>query len=58
MRPIPALLCALAAAALVGVLASPAAANPSPLPLPELGTMIGEGLTVEGPLIQNVGLLK
>ncbi|MCL6737085.1 hypothetical protein [Streptomyces neyagawaensis] len=58
MRPIPALLCALAAAALVGVLASPAAANPSPLPLPELGTVIGEGLTVEGPLIQNVGLLK
>ncbi|MFF7261903.1 hypothetical protein ACFZCL_16665 [Streptomyces sp. NPDC008159] len=56
MRPVPALLCALAAAALVGVLASPAAANP--LPLPELGTMVGEGLTVEGPLVQNVSLLK
>jgi hypothetical protein len=57
MRPVPALLCALAAAALVGVLASPAAANP-PLPLPELGTVVGEGLTVEGPLVQNVSLLK
>ncbi|WP_181362277.1 hypothetical protein [Streptomyces sp. MA5143a] len=58
MRPVPAVLRALAAAALVGVLASPAAANPGPLPLPELGTMVGEGLTVEGPLVQNVSLLK
>ncbi|GAB2961126.1 hypothetical protein [Streptomyces heilongjiangensis] len=60
MRPLPVLLRVLAAAALVGVLASPAAANPLPLPLPlpELGTMVGEGLTVEGPLVQNVSLLK
>ncbi|QYX79241.1 hypothetical protein [Streptomyces akebiae] len=42
---------------LVGALAAPAAANP-PLPLPELGTLVGEGIGVEGPLIQNVSLLK
>ena len=41
----------------VAVLASPASAA-APLPLPELGTMVGEGLTVEGPLVQNVSLLK
>ncbi|WP_201452561.1 hypothetical protein [Streptomyces sp. HM190] len=58
MGPLPVLLRVLAAAALVGVLASPAAANPLPLPLPGLGTMVGEGLTVEGPLVQNVSLLK
>ena len=61
MRPLPTLLSAavtaVAAVALVGALASPAAANP-PLPLPELGTLVGEGLSVEGPLIQNVSLLK
>ena len=45
------------AVVLVGALAAPAAANP-PLPLPELGTLIGEGIGVEGPLIQNVSLLK
>ncbi|WP_200306643.1 hypothetical protein [Streptomyces adelaidensis] len=56
MRPITTLLSAVAAVALVGVLASPAAANP--LPLPELGTLVGEGLSVEGPLVQNVSLLK
>ncbi|MFF5361066.1 hypothetical protein ACFY4I_17000 [Streptomyces scabiei] len=57
MRPLATLVSALAAVALVGVLASPAAANP-PLPLPELGTLVGEGIGVEGPLIQNVSLLK
>ncbi|MDX2810214.1 hypothetical protein, partial [Streptomyces scabiei] len=61
MRPLATLVSALAAAlaavALVGVLGSPAAANP-PLPLPELGTLVGEGIGVEGPLIQNVSLLK
>ncbi|MFF7391601.1 hypothetical protein ACFZAE_24550 [Streptomyces scabiei] len=46
-----------AAVVLVGALAAPAAANP-PLPLPELGTLVGEGIGVEGPLIQNVSLLK
>ncbi|MFD9037335.1 hypothetical protein [Streptomyces bottropensis] len=56
MRP---LLTLVFAVALVGVLASPAAANPPlPLPLPELGTLVGEGVGVEGPLIQNVSLLK
>lgn len=45
------------AVVLVGALAAPAAANP-PLPLPELGTLVGEGIGVEGPLIQNVSLLK
>ncbi|WP_216591020.1 hypothetical protein [Streptomyces brasiliscabiei] len=48
---------AAAAVVLLGLLATPAAANP-PLPLPELGTLVGEGLSVEGPLIQNVSLLK
>jgi hypothetical protein len=57
MRPLATLVSVLAAVALVGVLASPAAANP-PLPLPELGTLVGEGIGVEGPLIQNVSLLK
>ncbi|MGW0842049.1 hypothetical protein ACWD26_18110 [Streptomyces sp. NPDC002787] len=57
MRPLATLLSAVAAVALVGALASPAAANP-PLPLPELGTLVGEGVGVEGPLIQNVSLLK
>ena len=58
MRPLSALLSAAAVAvALVGALAAPAAANP-PLPLPELGTLVGEGIGVEGPLIQNVSLLK
>ncbi|MDX3523145.1 hypothetical protein [Streptomyces scabiei] len=62
MRPLATLVSALAAVALaavalMGVLASPAAANP-PLPLPELGTLVGEGVGVEGPLIQNVSLLK
>ncbi|MFF9040237.1 hypothetical protein ACF090_32755 [Streptomyces sp. NPDC014892] len=58
MRPLSALLsAAVTAVALVGALAAPAAANP-PLPLPELGTLVGEGVGVEGPLIQNVSLLK
>ncbi|MDX2602983.1 hypothetical protein PV379_35680 [Streptomyces caniscabiei] len=58
MRPLSALLSAAAVAVvLVGALAAPAAANP-PLPLPELGTLVGEGIGVEGPLIQNVSLLK
>ncbi|MFM9554042.1 hypothetical protein SAMN04487980_1009139 [Streptomyces sp. cf124] len=58
MRPLSALLSAAAVAVvLVGALATPAAANP-PLPLPELGTLVGEGIGVEGPLIQNVSLLK
>ncbi|WP_179200814.1 hypothetical protein [Streptomyces scabiei] len=57
MRPLVTLVSAVAAVALMSVLASPAAANP-PLPLPELGTLVGEGIGVEGPLIQNVSLLK
>ncbi|MFF6786553.1 hypothetical protein [Streptomyces sp. NPDC012510] len=63
MRPIATLLSAVAAVAavaavvLVGALASPASAA-NPLPLPELSTLVGEGLSVEGPLIQNVSLLK
>ncbi|MEE1761850.1 MULTISPECIES: hypothetical protein [unclassified Streptomyces] len=58
MRPLSALLSAAAVAVvLVGALAAPAAANP-PLPLPELGTLVGDSITLEGPLIQNVSLLK
>ncbi|MET9968614.1 hypothetical protein ABZZ80_22490 [Streptomyces sp. NPDC006356] len=51
---------ALSAAALVTALAPEAAANPSalPLPLPAAGpeSLITEGLTVEGPLVNNVSL--
>lgn len=57
MRPFVTLVSAAVAVTLVGALASPAAANP-PLPLPELGTLVGEGIGVEGPLIQNISLLK
>lgn len=52
-RPLATLLASLA---LLAVLAPEAAANPQPVPIPELGTLVGEGLTVEGPLIQNIGL--
>ncbi|WP_432118634.1 hypothetical protein [Streptomyces sp. bgisy032] len=50
---------ALAAVALVGVLApSAAAAGGLPLPLPAAGVepLVTEGVTIEGPLIQNVSL--
>ncbi|MFI8220376.1 hypothetical protein [Streptomyces sp. NPDC085932] len=50
---------ALAAVALVGALASPAAAAGAlPLPLPAAGpeSLVAEAVTVEGPLIQNVSL--
>ncbi len=50
---------ALAAAALVAVLApSAAAAPPAPLPLPAAGAepLVTEGVSVEGPLINNVSL--
>lgn len=62
MRPLATLVSASALAAVsaflvVGALAGPAAANP-PLPLPEVGTLVGEGIGVEGPLVQNVSLLK
>ncbi|MFC8245275.1 hypothetical protein [Streptomyces chartreusis] len=48
-----------AAAALVTALAPAAAAAPSlPLPLPAAGSesLVTEGLTIEGPLINNVSL--
>ncbi|MEV5353493.1 hypothetical protein ACIPM2_17915 [Streptomyces sp. NPDC086081] len=50
---------ALTAVALVGALAPPAAAAGAlPLPLPAAGTesLVTEGVTIEGPLIQNVSL--
>ncbi|MET9391539.1 hypothetical protein ABZY20_14180 [Streptomyces sp. NPDC006624] len=50
---------ALAAVALVGVLApSAAAAGALPLPLPAAGVepLVTDGVTIEGPLIQNVSL--
>jgi hypothetical protein len=50
---------ALSAVALVAVLApSAAAAPPAPLPLPAVGAepLITEGVSVEGPLINNVSL--
>ncbi|MEV7079401.1 hypothetical protein AB0N88_12765 [Streptomyces sp. NPDC093516] len=49
----------LTAVALVGALAPPAAAAGAlPLPLPAAGTesLVTEGVTIEGPLIQNVSL--
>lgn len=39
--------------------AAPAAANPAPSPLPPLPaaeSLITEGVTIEGPLINNLGL--
>ncbi|MEU2540060.1 hypothetical protein [Streptomyces iakyrus] len=50
---------AVCAVALVGVLApSAAAAAPPPLPLPVTAVepLVTEGVSVEGPLIQNVSL--
>ncbi|MFF5312728.1 hypothetical protein [Streptomyces massasporeus] len=51
---------ALCAVALVGALAPSAAAAPAlplPLPLPvAVEPLITEGVTVEGPLVQNVSL--
>ncbi|MET9829534.1 hypothetical protein ABZ078_09515 [Streptomyces sp. NPDC006385] len=50
----------LSAAAMVTALAPEAAAAPSalPLPLPAAGTesLVTEGITIEGPLINNLGL--
>ncbi|MEV0640227.1 hypothetical protein AB0I77_35895 [Streptomyces sp. NPDC050619] len=46
-------------AALLGALAPEASAAPAlPLPLPVAApeSLIGEGLTIEGPLVQNVSL--
>ncbi|QEV20803.1 hypothetical protein [Streptomyces alboniger] len=48
------LILALAAVAVPASAAQRAVANPSPLPLPE--SLITEGVTVEGPLINNVGI--
>ncbi|MFF8399065.1 hypothetical protein [Streptomyces sp. NPDC016172] len=50
---------ALCAVALVGVLAPSAAGAPAPpLPLPVAGVepLVTEGVTIEGPLVQNVSL--
>lgn len=46
------------AAALVVVLAPESSAAPSvlPLPLPGAESLITEGVTIEGPLINNLGL--
>jgi hypothetical protein len=49
----------LAAVALVGVLGSQAQAAPAlplPLPTPAAESLITEGLTVEGPLVNNISL--
>ncbi|MGI5376313.1 hypothetical protein ACQEV2_19045 [Streptomyces sp. CA-251387] len=52
---------AVAAVLLAGVLApvaaaAPAAALPLPLPGPAAESLITEGVTIEGPLINNLGL--
>lgn len=50
----------LSAVALIAALAPQAAANPSalPLPLPAAGAepLVSEGLTIEGPLVNNITL--
>ena len=61
MRPTPTRLATVTAALLVGVLAPLTAAAPVsalPLPLPAAGTesLITEGVTIEGPLVNNLGL--
>ncbi|WP_217143098.1 hypothetical protein [Streptomyces sp. AC627_RSS907] len=44
------------AAALFGALAPEATAQPLPLPRTGLETLVTEGITVEGPLINNLAL--
>ncbi|MFI8948145.1 hypothetical protein ACIGO6_16745 [Streptomyces sp. NPDC053750] len=44
------------AAALFGALAPKAAALPLPLPATGVESLVTEGVTVEGPLINNIGL--
>ncbi|WDF39146.1 hypothetical protein PBV52_21255 [Streptomyces sp. T12] len=64
MRPTPARLATVVAAVLVGVLAplapvavaAPAPALPLPVPAAGAESLITEGVTVEGPLINNFGL--
>ncbi|GAA4935873.1 hypothetical protein ACFPM3_06080 [Streptomyces coeruleoprunus] len=46
--------------ALIAAFAAPASAavaNPSPV-LPQLETLVSEGVNIEGPLINNLGLPK
>ncbi|KOV97799.1 hypothetical protein ADK65_24560 [Streptomyces sp. NRRL B-1140] len=57
--PVAAFCAALCAVALVGVLAPAAAAAPAaPLPLPVAAVepLVTEGVSIEGPLVQNVSL--
>ncbi|MET8683239.1 hypothetical protein ABZV77_03405 [Streptomyces sp. NPDC004732] len=49
-------LVALAAAAGPAVAVAPANPGPLPIPLPVADTVVNEGVTVEGPLINNFGL--
>ncbi|MFC8867758.1 hypothetical protein ACFUAC_08900 [Streptomyces sp. NPDC057148] len=44
------------AAALFGALAPKAAALPQPLPATTVESLVTEGVTVEGPLINNISL--
>ncbi|MEU6288680.1 hypothetical protein ACWEDZ_10065 [Streptomyces sp. NPDC005047] len=44
------------AAALFGALAPKAAALPLPLPVTGVEPLVTEGVTIEGPLINNIGL--
>ncbi|MDN0194155.1 hypothetical protein [Streptomyces sp. S.PNR 29] len=48
----------ISAAALVAALAPVAAAAPAPLPVPAAGpeSLVTEGVSVEGPLVNNVSL--
>ncbi|MFC8197444.1 hypothetical protein ACFWBR_15125 [Streptomyces sp. NPDC060006] len=45
-----------ASAALIGVLAPQASALPLPLPAAALEPLVTEGVTVEGPLVNNITL--
>ncbi|MGN9760821.1 hypothetical protein [Streptomyces sp. SD31] len=59
MRPTLARLATIAATVLVGVLAAAAPAPALPLPVPAAAgteSLITEGISIEGPLINNFGL--
>ncbi|WP_369170238.1 hypothetical protein AB5J49_21440 [Streptomyces sp. R28] len=61
MCPTAARLATVAAALVVGVIApavtaAPACALPLPVPAPATESLVTEGVTIEGPLINNFGL--
>ncbi|WP_055565862.1 hypothetical protein [Streptomyces atriruber] len=53
---VPALLVLAAAVAPAVAANAPANPGPLPLPLPVADTVVNEGVSVEGPLVNNIGL--